>query len=67
LVADPPAFLVDLGVQISKPKTEFTERSALLEYQICTRYCTDHPYVSKAGSGVLSWTASPFCAREGDE
>jgi hypothetical protein len=40
--------------------------SALVDYQICTRYCDNHPYVSTAKMGEDSWTASSTCAETDD-
>jgi hypothetical protein len=59
--ADPPAYLVNLPVQADTPAETFVEASALVGYQICTRYCTDHPYLTEAGTGVTSWTNNVAC------
>ena len=60
--ADPPAYLVGLDTQIAAPSNQFVEKTALVNYQICTRYCVDHPYLTDAGLGVQSWAASALCA-----
>jgi len=60
--ADPPGFLVDLPTEANEPSSNFVAASILLTVQVCTRFCTDHPYVSTGGNGVVSWAPSPFCA-----
>jgi hypothetical protein len=62
--ADPPAYEVALPVQVAVPAPMFVAASAEVDYQLCTRYCADHPYVSTAGVGVVSWDTSPLCAAE---
>lgn len=62
--AEPPAYLVNLAPQIGVPAPVFVQDSVTVVYQICRRYCVDHPYVSADGDGVLSWTGSTACARE---
>jgi hypothetical protein len=58
----PPAYLVSLQPEIAVPANQFVDQSAIVHYQICSRYCVDHPYVSDAGVGVTSWAADPRCA-----
>ena len=60
--SDPPGYLVNLPTQISVPASSFVQASADINFQICSRYCVDHPYVSTAGTGVSSWASSPLCA-----
>jgi hypothetical protein len=60
--ADPPAYLVTLNNQVVVAASQFVEQSAIVNYQICTRYCDNHPYVTASGSGELSWSASYSCA-----
>jgi hypothetical protein len=60
--ADPPAYLVTLNNQIVVAAGLFVEQSAIVNYQICTRYCTDHPFVTASGTGDLSWSTSYSCA-----
>jgi hypothetical protein len=60
--SDPPAYLVSLPTQISVPANGFVEASAAIDFQICSRYCVDHPYLSTGGTGVSSWAPSPLCA-----
>lgn len=59
--SDPPGYFVSLLPQIEKPGPAFSPESATVDFQICSAYC-DHPYVSKAGTGVTSWATSPLCA-----
>jgi hypothetical protein len=59
--SDPPGYLVGLLPQLEEPGPSFTPEHASVNFQICTAYC-DHPYVSKAGTGVTSWATSPLCA-----
>ena len=59
---DPPAYLVTLNNQIVVSASSFIEQSAIVDYQICTRYCDDnHPYVNESGGGEMSWSASFQC------
>ena len=44
----------------------FVQVSATVDYQICSRYCDNHPYVSTAGTGAGSWSASYACAETTD-
>jgi hypothetical protein len=60
--SDPPGYLVGLPTQISVPVTAFVEAIADIDFQICSRYCVDHPYLSTSGTGVSSWASSPLCA-----
>jgi hypothetical protein len=64
--ADPPGYLVSLPTQQQTPFTSFVQASASVDYQICTRYCDNHPYVSTAGMGESSWTDSTTCAETKD-
>jgi hypothetical protein len=63
---DPPSYIVALPTQIAAPASWFFEARVDVDYQICARWCTDHPYLNPSGSGVLSWTDSPDCASEDD-
>jgi hypothetical protein len=60
--SDPPGYLVNLPTQISVPATSFVEAIADIDFQICSRYCVDHPYLSTSGTGASSWASSPACA-----
>ncbi len=60
--SDPPGFLIDLATEANEPASNFVEAGILMTVQVCTRFCTDHPYVSTGGNGVVSWAPSPFCA-----
>jgi hypothetical protein len=60
--ADPPGYLVTLNNQVVVAANLFVEQSAIVNYQICTRYCTDHPFVTASGTGDLSWSTSYSCA-----
>ncbi|MES1209217.1 MAG: hypothetical protein ABUS79_25045, partial [Pseudomonadota bacterium] len=60
---NPPGFLAQLqAIQTNAPAPGFVPISIFADLQVCTRYCADHPYVSKAGAGVLSWAADSSCA-----
>jgi hypothetical protein len=59
--ADPPAYLIALHSQIVMRVIDFTEVSALVKYEICTRYCEKHGYVAENKMGVDSWVDSPLC------
>jgi hypothetical protein len=61
---DPPSYIVALPTQIGVAASAFFEARVDVDYQICSRWCTDHPYLNPAGTGVLSWTGSPDCASE---
>jgi hypothetical protein len=61
--ADPPAYLVTLNEQRVVKASTFVEANAIVGYQICTRYCVDHPYVTANGSGAVSWAESRACAK----
>ena len=59
---DPPGFLTPLpNIQTNTPAPSFVPISIVADLQVCTRYCADHPYVSSAGAGVLSWSLSSAC------
>jgi hypothetical protein len=60
--ANPPSYFVGLPSQIETRHSAFVANSVLVTYQICTRYCSDHPYVSASGTGAVSWSDSPLCA-----
>jgi hypothetical protein len=59
---DPPSYLVMLKNQKVVAVTDFVEQSARVNYQICTRYCSDHPFVDAAGNPGYSWTDDFTCA-----
>jgi hypothetical protein len=59
---DPPSYLVTLNNQIAVAATQFVEQSAIVNYQICTKYCADHPYVTAAGKPGYSWSEEYTCA-----
>ena len=60
--ADPPGYLVYLQTQTAAFAASFVPVGVDADVQVCTRYCTGHPYVSTSGGGVTSWSASSFCA-----
>jgi hypothetical protein len=64
--SDPPGYLVSLNTQQSTGWGSFVEVSATVDYQICSRYCDNHPFVSTAGTGVASWSSSYACAETTD-
>jgi len=64
LANDPPAYLVTLREQIAEPAGSFVETRSLVRYQICSRYCSDHPYVNTSGKGGQSWAAEAYCAKD---
>jgi hypothetical protein len=67
MASDPPGYLVSFPTQQQQaPFTSFVQVSATVDYQICSRYCDNHPYVSLAGTGENSWTASNSCAETND-
>jgi hypothetical protein len=66
VAADPPGYYVSLPTQQQAPAPSFVPASATVDYQICTQYCDNHPYVSTAGMGENSWTASSTCAETND-
>lgn len=66
LASDPPGYLVMLPVQQQAPFDSFVQASATVDYQICSRYCDNHPYVSTANVGENSWTGSSTCAETND-
>ena len=60
---NPPGFLANLEmIETNTPAPNFVPVSVFADLQVCTRYCADHPYVSKAGTGVLSWSSDSSCA-----
>ena len=59
---DPPAYLVTLQNQKFIAAAQFVEQSAIVNYQVCTRYCTGHPFVTGGGTGATSWTDTYSCA-----
>jgi len=60
--ANPPGYLVNFPPNDRIPYTQFAPQSIALDFQICTAYCTGHPYVSTAGTGMTSWATGPLCA-----
>jgi hypothetical protein len=40
----------------------FVEQSAIVNYQICTRYCDQHGFVDIAGRPENSWIDTTACA-----
>jgi hypothetical protein len=60
---DPPGDLVTLNdIETNQPAPSFVPVSVETDLQVCTRFCTGHPYVSTSGTGVLSWSSDPACA-----
>lgn len=59
---DPPAVAVYLPPRIAVPSTSFTPAGLRADLQVCTRYCTNHPFISSSGAGQTSWSASDRCA-----
>lgn len=57
-----PAYLVYLQPEIAVQATSFVDQSAIVHYQLCTRYCADHPYLTDAGQGAKSWATDTRCA-----
>jgi hypothetical protein len=64
--SDPPGYLVTLPTVQSAAYSSFVPAGATVDYQICSRYCDNHPYVSTAGKGEMSWSASYACERTTD-
>ena len=62
-VADPPAYLVSLNTQVDTDGSKFVESDAVVNYQICTRYCDRHPFVDTTDMGQESWADSPQCEK----
>jgi hypothetical protein len=62
--ADPPAYLVSLDNKVVVAGSSFIESDASINYQICTRYCHEHPFIDTAGMGQLSWDDNINCAKE---
>jgi hypothetical protein len=60
--ADPPSYLVMLNQQEVVAAGQFVEQSAIVNYQICTRYCTGHGFVDTTGYGQDSWSETYACA-----
>lgn len=60
--ADPPSYWVTLNQQIVVAAGQFVEQSAIVNYQICTRYCTGHGFVDTTGYGQRSWADTYACA-----
>ena len=63
-VADPPTYLVVSNNQAVVDASKFVQWEVQVDYQICTRYCDEHPFIDTAGEGQLSWKESPRCASE---
>jgi hypothetical protein len=59
--ADPPSYLVSLPNQIAVETKLFVDSVAVVDYQICTRYC-DHNYLDQTGQGQESWETNFACA-----
>ena len=62
IAANPPGYLISFPPNDRIPFAQFAPQSVALDFQVCTAYCTGHPYVSTAGTGVTSWATSPLCA-----
>jgi hypothetical protein len=62
--ADPPAFLAFVNPPVNKPADAFAPVSVGIDMQVCTRFCSDHPFVTLAGTGQDSWTQSVLCATQ---
>jgi hypothetical protein len=62
--ADPPAYLVTLDNQIVVDSSTFSPVEAVVTYQICSRYCDGHPFVTMSGDGQSSWIDSFACSTE---
>jgi hypothetical protein len=58
----PPSYWVGLNPQVAVPTSAFVSNQVTVAYQLCDRYCTNHPFLTDAGMGVTSWTESPLCA-----
>lgn len=65
LATDPPGYTVYLDPEIAVPKPTFINHTVTVRYQVCTRYCSDHPYVDEAKEGQQSWAIDLTCAAEG--
>jgi hypothetical protein len=63
-VADPPTYLVVTNNQVVVDGSSFTQAEVKVDYQICTRYCDDHPFVDTAGEGQTTWKTTVRCASE---
>jgi hypothetical protein len=63
--AHPPAYRLPYWQQqIVVPWNAFVANKVYVDYQICTRYCTDHGYVTAGGVGINSWADNTACASE---
>jgi len=60
--ADPPSYLVQLKEHRVVLVGDFAQQSSIVKYQICTRYCDGHGYVTAANQGRDSWADSFDCA-----
>jgi len=61
-VADPPAYLVSLPNHIVVETSHFVDSVAVVDYEICTNYCKNHPYVTASGEGEMNgWNTSYAC------
>jgi hypothetical protein len=58
---DPPGFLAYLPTPVNAPGPSFVPVGVSADLQVCTKYCTDHPYLTIGGRGVLSWSTSDLC------
>ena len=63
-MADPPTYLVVSNDQVVVDASKFVQWEVRVDYQICTRYCDEHPFIDTAGAGQLSWKDSARCASE---
>ncbi len=58
---DPPAYLLEVPPVWAVSKFGFMPHTALIHYEICTRYC-DHDFTAESGSAIMSgWLDSPYC------
>jgi len=62
--ADPPSYLVDLETQTVVEAGKYVEASVTVKYQICSRYCVDHPFLATTDTGQDSWMESTLCASD---
>ena len=61
--ADPPAYLVSLPNHVVVETSKFVDSVAVVDYEICTNYCKNHPYVTASGEGEMNgWNTSYACA-----
>ena len=60
---DPPSYLVSLDTQTVVEAGKYVEASVTVKYQICSRYCQNHPFLATTDDGEDSWMESTLCAR----